>query len=62
MGTLLGIISFIVGLIALIALISTANNTERTNKLLRTLLNDQNPERFQFKGSKLIDKKEKRKL
>ncbi len=58
---ILGIIALIIGLFAFIALISTADNTKKTNTLLRMMLNEQNPERFQFKGSKLLDTKLKKK-
>jgi len=55
----LGIIVLIASILAFIALISIADNTKKTNKLLRLMLNEQNPERFQITtlASKIFDTK-----
>ncbi len=58
-----GIISLIVGFFVILAIFSIADNTKKTNKLLRTLLNEQNPERFQLTGTgKLKDTQLNKKL
>jgi len=41
-----GIISIIVGIIVFFAILSIADNTKKTTKLLKLLLNENNPERF----------------
>lgn len=63
MEVIIGIIGFIIGLIAFVALISIADNTMKTNKLLRLMLNEQNAERFELTTSgKLKDIKTGKKL
>jgi hypothetical protein len=43
---IIGIITLIGGLIILVAVLSIADNTKKTTKLLKLLLNEKNPERF----------------
>lgn len=59
---IVGFIAFIVGLIAFVALVSVAENTKKTNTLLRMMLNEKNPERFQYKEKKIIDTQLKKKF
>ena len=47
-SAILGVIYFIVGLIIFIAILSIADNTKQTNKILRLMLNEQNPNRFKI--------------
>jgi len=63
MESIIGIIGFIIAVVVFIALISIADNTKKTNKLLRLMLNEQNPERFSLTSfGKVIDNKTKKKL
>ncbi len=57
-----GIISLIIGIALFIAILNIADNTKQTNKLLRLLLNEQNPERFELKGNKLKDNQRNKKI
>lgn len=63
MDETLGVISLIIGIIALIisiiiinAILKISENTRHTNILLRWMLNEQNPSRFELKKGKLINK------
>lgn len=63
MEIIAGLIGFIIGVILFIAVISIADNTQKTNKLLRLMLNEQNPERFELTTfGKLRDTKTNKKL
>lgn len=55
-------ISFIIGILVFIAIISIADNTKKTNKLLRLMLNEQNPERFTLSFGKIRDSATGKKL
>ena len=52
---ILGFIMLIVFIFVFIAIISIADNTKKTNKLLRLMLNEQNPERFTLSFGKIRD-------
>lgn len=54
-----GIITFIVGLIAFIAIVSIAENTRKTNILLRKILKEQKPDDYEInvRSTRIWDKK-----
>ncbi len=55
---LLVIISIVVGVFLVLSIFNISDNTKKTNKLLRLLLNEQNPERFELTNfGKLKDTK-----
>ncbi|MDT8394324.1 MAG: hypothetical protein RQ761_10790 [Bacteroidales bacterium] len=51
---ILGIAGFILFIVGIVALNKIATSTRRTNSLLRMLLNDRNPERFEYTGGGML--------
>jgi len=63
MESIIGIIGFVFAIGVFIAVISIADNTKKTNNLLRLMLNEQNPDRFSLTSfGKVIDNKTKKKM
>ena len=64
MEAVFGIIIIVGFIFVFFALINTADNTKKTNSLLRLMLNEQNPERFVLKSisGKILDKETGKKL
>jgi hypothetical protein len=64
MELIFGIIIIVGFIFIFFALINTADNTKKTNILLRLMLNEQNPERFVIKSisGKILDKETGKKI